>query len=116
MTDTREIPCYCGGNLIEIADHLLECNSCRRLADSRLICGACCGDMKVVDERNGRKVFNCEKCHKNEMLECTICHLPKSIWADDGSVCGLCAFQTLNGKIDLTPQQIKGINRWIVHI
>ena len=115
MSDTLMIPCYrCGGILVEIADHLLECDNCKRLADSRLMCGACNGDLQVIDEKNGRKIFNCNRCHNNRMLACIICNLPKSIWADDGQICGLCLLKATNGEIELSPKQIEAVNKWII--
>jgi hypothetical protein len=116
MTDLLVLPCHCGGELTEIQKYLLECNSCKRLVDSRLICGACLGNLVVVGEKNGQKIFNCDRCHNNEMLECMICHLPKSIWADDGKICGLCYFAFTEGKINLTPQELDRINRWKIHV
>ena len=77
--------CRCGGNLIEV---------------------------KKLE--NGRRVFNCDKCKNNECLECSICHNPRGIWADDGLICGLCALDWLSGKIIFSKEQGAGILEWRV--
>ena len=69
---------------------------------------------------NGRKVFKCnnkndDKNHQ-ELLECVICHLPKTIWADDGTICGGCGLGFFAGELTLTEEQREGIKKWEVII
>ncbi|MDD5430908.1 MAG: hypothetical protein PHP03_01665 [Candidatus Pacebacteria bacterium] len=85
--------------------------------DLYFVCGGCGGNLVVVDTLpDGRKVYNCDKCGKNKLFECVVCHKPKSIWADDGEVCGGCALQAMSGEIKLTKKQVDGINKWAVEI
>lgn len=80
------------------------------------VCRVCSGNLIVVREENGRKVYTCDTCHGGEIPECTICHKPRSIWADDGDICGLCAIEYLRGNLSLTPEQIAGIEKYRVVI
>lgn len=80
--------------------------------DPSFICSACNGDVVVIREENGRKIYSCNNCRKGEIAECIICHKPRNIWADDGDICGICAMQYLTGKLSLTPEQVAGIMKW----
>ncbi len=78
----------------------------------------CGGDIvhtKTLD--SGRKVYQCS-CNNpicnGEMLACVICHLPKTIWADDGDICAGCGLRFLNREITLTPEHIAGMERWMI--
>lgn len=87
------------------------------VVDGNFVCGGCGGIMvKVRRQPDGRKVFNCEKCHNNECLECTVCHYPRSIWADDGNVCGVCALDMMEGKRELTQAHMDDIKKWTVKV
>jgi DNA-directed RNA polymerase subunit RPC12/RpoP len=92
---------------------------CVQLPDKRdinYVCAGCGGNLVVIKEENGRKTYNCDRCHKNECLECTICHKPRVIWADDGTICGGCGLKFLAGKLTLTEEQKAGVEKWIVMI
>lgn len=82
--------------------------------DIYYVCVGCGGNLIVIKEENGRKTFNCDRCRANECPECTICHKPRSVWADDGDICWLCAIKYLEGKLSLTPVQVAGIEKWRV--
>ena len=78
------------------------------------ICRMCEGKLVVIKEVNGRKIYNCENrnCPKRELVECTVCHKPRSIFVDDGNICSLCALAYLEGRLSLTPDQIAGIEKY----
>ena len=84
--------------------------------DGNFVC-RCGGDILPIRTlENGRKVF---KCNGNgddhsELLECVLCNLPKTIWADDGTICGGCGLRFLSGELWLTEEQKEGINKWMV--
>ncbi len=85
--------------------------------DPNFVCRVCFGDIVLVREENGRKVYQCSTCQAGgDIYECIICHKPRTIWADDGNVCGLCFFDWQEGKIQLTEEQITSIRKWIVTI
>lgn len=86
--------------------------------DRNYVCAGCGGNLVVIAirEENGRKIYNCDSCHKNKCLECTMCHKPRSIWADDGDICGLCGLEYLRGNLSFTPAQIASIEKWRVAI
>jgi hypothetical protein len=84
--------------------------------DPNYVCAGCLGDLVAVGDRDGRKDYNCHKCGQNQLRECTVCHFPRSIWGDDGDICGNCVIAALEGKIALTPEQIRGINEWAVTV
>lgn len=54
------------------------------------------------------------KCKCTEWDECAVCHRPRTIWADDGTVCGMCALDGASGKKKLTKEQIDGVSKWTV--
>jgi len=92
LTDERDpnFVCMCGGNLVHIRT-----------------------------EGNGRRVFKCDKGNDTihqELSECVICHLPKSIWADDGTICANCGLDFLSGNLKLTNEQKADIEKWKVTI
>lgn len=82
--------------------------------DPNFVCAGCSGNIILVKKEKGRKVYNCDSCKKNELLECTVCHNPRSIWADDGNICAGCSSKFLKGEISLTDEQKEGIKKWIV--
>jgi hypothetical protein len=87
--------------------------------DKNFVC-ACGGDIvHVWTLEGGRKLFKCyghdDKEHR-DFLECIICHLPKTIWADDGTICANCGLKFLSGELELTKEQEEGIRKWIVSI
>lgn len=87
------------------------------IVDRNFICGGCGGIIVQVGKRpDGRRVFNCSQCHANEMLECTNCHFPRSIWADDGELCGVCVLDAMAGKRELTKKHLEGIKKWTIII
>lgn len=90
-----------------------------RTRDPKFIC--ICGDTIVHTrtQKDGRRVFKCDKGTDEfhaKLLECTVCHFPRSIWADDGNICGNCCVAAMEGKIQLTPEQVEGINKWRVTV
>ncbi|OGF82827.1 hypothetical protein A3B18_00220 [Candidatus Giovannonibacteria bacterium RIFCSPLOWO2_01_FULL_46_13] len=84
--------------------------------DGNFVC-FCGGDLHHTRTlENGRKVFKCNKGGEDhqELLECVICGLPKTIWADDGTICGGCGMKFLSGELELTEEQKAGIMKWSV--
>lgn len=89
--------------------------------DGNFVCRCCDGDIVLARNENGRRVFKCLKPDPNgkehpELYECLVCRLPKSIWADDGTVCGNCALDFIQGQIQLTKEQIVGMKKWVIAI
>jgi len=85
--------------------------------DGNFVCRRCDGNLVEVKRIDGgRVVYNCDRCHDNECQECTVCHFPRAIWADDGDICGLCAMRCMHGEIRLTEKQAAGIKKWMVII
>jgi len=84
--------------------------------DPNYVCAGCLGDLVVVGESDGRKDYNCKKCGQNRLRECTVCHLPRSVWGDDGNICGGCTLDAMAGKITLNAEQIAGIKKWEVNL
>ena len=81
------------------------------------MCGGDILDIRTLE--NGRKVFKCNKGNDEghqELLECVICHLPKTIWADYGTICGGCGLRFLAGELTLTEEQKAGIKKWTVTV
>ena len=78
-------------------------------------CGGDIVHIKTLD--SGRRIFQCScdnpGCNE-EKPECIICHLPKTIWADDGDICAGCGLKFLNKEITLTDGQIAGMAKWMV--
>ena len=80
-------------------------------------CGGC-GMGLLVEIRkleNGRRVFNCNLCEKNECFECSICHNPRASFAGD-DICICCWFAWTQGEIILSEKQIAEIMKWRVAI
>lgn len=73
-----------------------------------------CGNMfsRVGETKDGRKIYKCEKCDGDKIIECAICHRPKTIWADDGDICVQCFFDWRENKITLSEEQLMGILKW----
>lgn len=87
------------------------------VVDDNFFCRRCDGIlMEVRKNSENRAVFNCQSCHENEILECTVCHMPREIWSDDGDVCGLCALEAIHGRRGLTKAQWKGMAKWAIKI
>ena len=89
--------------------------------DPNFICAICEGDIVVKKTlANSRKIFGCAnincKNYNAEILECAICHMPRTIWADDGTICAACCLKWMDGKLLLTSEQIKGIRKWTVEV
>lgn len=85
--------------------------------DRNLVCRRCGGTLVEVRKlENGRKVFDCDRCHDNECLECVICRNPRGIWADNGAICGCCALQWMEGKLVLSGEQKAAILEWQVAV
>lgn len=80
--------------------------------DPNFVCAGCLGDIVVVGEKEGRKDYDCKKCGNNRMRECTICHMPRSIWADNGDICSGCGLKAYSGQIFLSGEQWKGMKEW----
>lgn len=88
--------------------------------DKNFIC-RCGGDILLVKTlENGRKVFACseylngkDRDHQ-KLFECVICHLPKTIWADDGTICDGCGLKFLEGELALIEEQKAGIRKWMI--
>lgn len=86
--------------------------------DGNFVC-FCGGDIAHVRTlENGRRVFKCGNgdIPHEELMECIVCHLPKTIWADDGTICGGCGMKFLTGELVLTEDQIKGMEKWKITI
>ncbi len=83
--------------------------------DGNFVCAGCNGDMVSVRERDGRKDFACNGCGQ-KLRECTVCHMPRSNWGDDGAVCSGCVLGAMAGEITLTEEQARGIAKWAVII
>lgn len=77
------------------------------------MCGGTILHVRTLE--NGRKVFKCNRgtdwIHQ-ELFECVICHMPRIIWADDGTICGCCGIKFLSGELMLTDEQKKSIEKW----
>jgi len=87
------------------------------VVDRNFLCRRCNGILVEVRKNSEmRSVFNCQTCNQNELFECTVCHMPRSIWSDDGDVCGLCALDMIEGKREPTKVQLKGIAKWMVRL
>jgi len=87
------------------------------VVDPNFICRRCNGILVEVRKDSAmRSVFNCQSCNQNELTECTVCHMPRSIWADDGDVCGLCALDMIEGRREPTRDQLKGMAKWMVKL
>lgn len=87
----------------------------------------CGGKLIKIGEKDGRVFYNCDTCKNNELLECTICRNPRSVWADDGEICGLCYLKWMEGTlfptdsrkegvVSFTDEQIAGILKWRIKI
>lgn len=78
------------------------------------VCGACGGKLvKVRTGRFNRAIYNCQQCQANELYECTICHKPRQIWAnEDKTICAFCFLNYLDGKVRLKPSQVYMIREW----
>ncbi len=85
--------------------------------DRKFVC-VCGGDiLHIRSLENGRKIYKCNKGNDErhtELLACVVCSLPKTVWADDGDVCASCGLMFLNKEITLTPEQIAGMEKWMV--
>lgn len=61
--------------------------------DPNFVC-RCGGNIVYVRTRDdGRKIFQCESGlnrFQGELVACIICERPKTIWSDDGNICGGC--------------------------
>jgi 16S rRNA U1498 N3-methylase RsmE len=81
------------------------------MKDMNLVCGSCGGQLvKIKKARFNRTVYNCEQCKKNILVECTVCHKPRMLWADEGqTICAICYTDYQDGKNNLTPSQIEKI-------
>jgi hypothetical protein len=77
------------------------------------ICGICGGQLvKIRTGKWRRTIYNCEKCGKNELAACTVCHKPRHLWVDEGqTICAFCATDFQDGKISLKPGQLKKIRK-----
>jgi hypothetical protein len=86
--------------------------------DPNYVCFVCGGDIVPIGvTEKGRTTFRCENgCQKSLLIECTICHNPRSAWADDGDICTGCAIRSMFGEVNFTPEQQTGINKWKVEI
>jgi len=81
------------------------------------ICAGCGGTLIVTEEKeNKRRIFNCAKCHNNKLLECIICHKPRSVWADNSDICAVCALKWVEGVLTLCKEDIKKIKDWKVRM
>lgn len=67
---------------------------------------------------DGRTFFVCEKCNglSGKILGCVLCGEPRTIWADDGKICGVCGMEFLIGKRTLTKEQKAELAKWAVTI
>lgn len=86
--------------------------------DGNFVC-RCGGDILYIKTlENGRRVFRCSEGDDDhqELLECVICRLPKTIWADDGTICGGCGMKFLKGELTLTEEQKEGIKKWMISV
>lgn len=78
----------------------------------RCFCG---GTLSQVGKtRKGRKLYKCGKCDGGKIVECAICQRPKTMWADDGSICTQCFLDWTKKKIYLSEEEIAGIMKWAV--
>lgn len=86
-------------------------------ADLNFICRRC-GEILVEVRKleNGRRVFNCGGCRDNECMECVICHNPRGIWADNGTICGGCALDGMEGRLVLSEEQKAAILKWRIRV
>lgn len=85
--------------------------------NNNFICAGCGGELLHTDTQDsGRKVYSCNRCQNSKMLECVICDNPRSVWGDDGTICGVCTFEMLNGKRIFTPEQKEKIQKWTVEV
>jgi len=74
------------------------------------ICG---GDLVETGIENGRKAFNCSRCHSNKQWECVVCKKPRHFWADEhGYICVICAYEYNRGERKLLDSEIEKINAW----
>ncbi|OGY40934.1 MAG: hypothetical protein A2Y82_03675 [Candidatus Buchananbacteria bacterium RBG_13_36_9] len=75
------------------------------------VCGACGGQLvKIKKGRFNRAVYNCKNCKKNVLVECTVCHKPRMLWADEErTICAICYTDFQDGKNNLRPSQVEKI-------
>jgi len=75
-----------------------------------------CGEMFSLtgETKGGRRIYKCEKCNRDKIVECIICHRPKTIWADDGDICIQCFLDWREDKVNLNEEQLAGILKWAV--
>lgn len=82
--------------------------------DKNYLC-PCGGNIIAVGKTDdGRNIYDCKSCGQNKLVECTICHKPRHIWADDGKICWICGATWLEGKLELTPEQEKAMDKWTI--
>lgn len=77
-------------------------------------CFKCGNIFSQVGKIKDGKIYKREKCDGNKIIECTICHRPKTMWADDGKICINCFFDWRENKITLGEEQLAGILKWAV--
>ena len=89
-----------------------------RSLDADFTCAGCGGRLAPVGctISDRRFIYNCDRCGNNLCYECTVCHKPRTIWADDGSVCGVCALETMIGRRSLSSAQAAGVRKWMVAV
>jgi hypothetical protein len=83
--------------------------------DINYVCTNCLGDIVAIGEKDGWKNYKCIRCGE-KLKECTVCHLPRSIWGGSGNICSGCAIDAITGKIKLTEDQFRGINEWVITV
>lgn len=71
---------------------------------------------QVGKTKKGRKLYKCGECDGGKIVECAVCQRPKTMWADDGSVCTQCFLDWTKNKIYLSEKEIAGILKWRVVI